>query len=71
VLDSRPLLLSLAIEAAPLRVPPLARFAHRRSAYVATLVVKPEDYQPAALYETGTGVDVLWQFCGVPRLEGG
>ncbi len=66
--DARPLLLALALEAAPLGVVRLARPAWRRSAYVATLVVEPDDYEPACLVETGDGVDVLWQYCGNPRL---
>jgi hypothetical protein len=39
--DARPLLLALTLEAAPLGVVRLARYAWRRSAYVATLVVEP------------------------------
>lgn len=40
--DARPLLLALALEAAPLGVVRLARYAWRKSAYVATLVVDPD-----------------------------
>jgi len=39
--DARPLFLALALEAAPLGVVRLARFAWRRSAYVATLITGP------------------------------
>jgi hypothetical protein len=67
--DARPLLLVVALEAAPLGVVRLARPAWRRSAYVATLVVGPDDYEPA-LVETGSGVDVLWRYCGNPKLAG-
>jgi hypothetical protein len=48
----------------------LARYAWRRSAYVATLVVDPDDYEPAGIVETGSGVDVLWRYRGNPRLAG-
>jgi len=65
--DARPLFLALALEAAPLGVVRLARPAWRKSAYVATLVVKPDDYQPAFV-ETNEGIDVLWSYCGNPRL---
>jgi len=68
--DARPLFLALALEAAPLGVVRLARPAWRRSAYVATLVVEPDDYQPAGLIETESGIDVLWQYCGNPKLAG-
>ena len=65
--DARPLFLALVLEAAPLGVVRLARPAWRKSAYVATLVVKPDDYQPAFV-ETSEGIDVLWSYCGNPRL---
>jgi len=70
VSDARPLFLALALDAAPLGVVRLARPAWRRSAYVATLVVEPDDYEPAGLIETESGIDVLWQYCGNPRLAG-
>ena len=41
--DARPLLLALALEAAPLGAVRLARYAWRRSAYVATLVIEPDE----------------------------
>ncbi|MBM3332726.1 hypothetical protein FJY68_12920 [candidate division WOR-3 bacterium] len=66
--DSRPYLLALALEAAPLGAVRLARPGRRRSAYVATLRVEPDDYQPAGLIPTESGIDVLWQFCGSPRM---
>ena len=67
--DARPLFLALALEAAPLGVVRLARPAWRRSAYVATLIVDPDDYEPA-LIETRSGIDVLWRYRGNPRLAG-
>jgi hypothetical protein len=67
--DPRPLFLALALEAAPLGVVRLARPAWRRSAYVATLVVEPDDYQPAFV-ETNKGIEVFWSYCGNPRLTG-
>ena len=68
--DARPLFLALALEAAPLGVVRLARPAWRRSAYVATLVIDPDDYEMAGLIETGSGVDVRWRYRGNPRLAG-
>ena len=68
--DARPLFLALALDAAPLGVVRLARAGWRRSAYVATLVVEPGDYQPVGFIETESGVDVLWRYCGNPRLAG-
>jgi hypothetical protein len=65
--DARPYMLALALEAAPLGAVRLARPAWRKSAYVATLVVKPDDYQPAFV-ETDEGIDVLRSYCGHPRL---
>jgi len=41
--DARPLFLALALEAAPLGVVRQARFAWRRSAYVVTLVLHPDN----------------------------
>jgi len=68
--DARPYMLALTLEAAPLGAVRLAKPAWRKSAYVATLVVEPDDYQPAGLIETESGIDVLWQYCGNPRLAG-
>ena len=68
--DARPLFLALALEAAPLGVVRLARPAWRRSAYVATLVIDPDDYEMAGLVETDSGVEVLWWYRGNPRLAG-
>lgn len=68
--DARPFVFALALEAAPLGVVRLARPAWRRSAYVATLVVDPDDYEPAGVIETDSGVDVLWRYCGNPKLAG-
>lgn len=67
MVDARPLFLAFALEAAPLGVVRLAGPAWRKSAYVATLVVRPDDYQPAFV-ETNEGIDVLWSCCGHPRL---
>jgi hypothetical protein len=40
--DARPLFLALALDAAPMGVVRLARFAWRRSAYVTSLVSEPD-----------------------------
>jgi hypothetical protein len=69
--DARPLFLALVLEAAPMGVVRLARTPWRRSAYVATLVVEPDDYQPAGLVDTESGIDVLWRYCGNPKLARG
>jgi len=70
MLDARPLFLALALEAAPMGAVRLSRSMGQKSAYVATLVVEPDDYQPAGLVETASGVDVLWWYRGNPRLAG-
>ncbi len=66
--DSRAVLLTLALEATPVRVSCYARLARHKTAYVATLVMNPDDFRPVGLYETESGVDVLWRFSGNPRL---
>jgi len=68
--DARPLFLALALEAAPMGAVRLMRSLWQKSAYVATLVVEPDDYQPVGLIKTGSGVDVLWSYRGNPRLAG-
>jgi hypothetical protein len=68
--DARPLFLALVLEAAPMGAVRLMRSSGQKSVYVATLVVEPDDYQPAGLIETGSGVDVLWLYRGNPRLAG-
>ncbi|GEM_PF-2089366 len=68
--DARPLFLVLALEAAPMGAVRLMRSSGQKSAYVATLVVEPDDYQPVGLIETGSGVDVFWSYRGNPRLAG-
>jgi hypothetical protein len=66
--DSRALLLTLALEATPTGVSRFARFCRQKSAYVATLVYKPDDFEPGAFIETDSGIDVCWRYRGNPRL---
>ena len=65
--DSRALLLALALEATPPGVSRFARFCRQKSSYVATLVYKPDDFEPGTFLETETGIDVCWRYRGNPR----
>ena len=66
---SRALLLALAIEATPAGVSRLARFGRQKSAFVATLVLEPDDYGVIGFLSTESGFDVLWRRLTGPRLE--
>ncbi len=45
------------------------RFCRRKESYVATLLLRPEDYQLLGLVEQEDGVDLLWQYIGCPSLQ--
>jgi len=66
---TRALLLALAIEASPGCDPRPVRFRKHKTAYVATLLVRPEEYRLLGLVDTGLGMDLLWQETGSPKLE--
>jgi hypothetical protein len=62
------LLLVLALEATPAGVSRLARFARRKTAFVATLLADPAAYEVKGFMLTDDGMDVLWQATAAPRL---
>jgi hypothetical protein len=62
------LLLALALEAAPDDARRFVRFRRRKTAFVATLLVRPEEFEMLGLVECDDGVDVLWRQTGQPRL---
>jgi hypothetical protein len=65
---TRALLLALALEATPAGASRLARFARRKTAFVATLLVDPAAYVVKGFLPTEDGIDVLWQTTAAPRL---
>lgn len=65
---TRALLLALAVEAAAPRATSLARFHKRKTAFVAGLVIRADEYRMYGLVEDDQGVDVLWRWTGRPRL---
>lgn len=65
-LSARALLLVMALEAAPAGVSRFARFGRKKSAYIATLVYEPGDFEFGAFVETGDGVDGYWRYRGNP-----
>jgi hypothetical protein len=64
----RSLLLTLALETAPGDHRHYARFGRRKTAFVATLLVRPEEFEMLGLVECVDGIDVLWRQTGQPRL---
>lgn len=63
------LLLAFAIETAPADGRRFARFRRRKTAFVATLLVRPDEYEMLGLVDGVDGVDVLWRATGQTRLE--
>jgi hypothetical protein len=64
----RALLLTLALEAASGDHRHFARFGRCKAAFVATLLVRPEEFEMLGLVECVDGIDVLWRQTGQPRL---
>jgi len=60
MLSTRVLILALALEATPAGASRLARFARHKTAYVATLLVAPGDYEVKGFLPAEDGLDVLW-----------
>ena len=69
MVNARALLLALALESSPANGRRFARFRRRKTAFVATLLVRPEEYEMLGLVDAEDGVDVLWRSTGRPRLE--
>jgi hypothetical protein len=68
--NTRALLLALALGATPAGISRFARFCRKKSAYVATLVYEPDDFDVGAFVDTGDGIDVCWRYRGNPRIVG-
>ena len=66
---ARALLLALAMESSPGSDRRYMRFRKRKTAYFATLVVRPEEYELLGLVDAGDGPDVLWEWTGTPRIS--
>lgn len=69
MLDSRTLLLALVLESSPGDDPKYTHFRRRKTAYVAMLVIRPQDYRLFGFVDSGTGIDLLWQHTGQPRVK--
>jgi hypothetical protein len=67
-MNPRALLLALALQATPQGKSRLARFARRKTACFATLLVDPRDFRLLGFIENEDGVDLLWQETRSPRL---
>jgi hypothetical protein len=67
MLSTRVLILALALEAAPAGASRLARFAKHKTAYAATLLVAPGNYEVKGFLPTKNGLDVLWCRTTGPR----
>lgn len=64
MVDARALALVLALESSSVGALRSVRFGRRKTAYVATLVVKPEEYELVGFLDTDSGVDLLWRHTG-------
>jgi len=62
------LLLTWLLEVSPHDVRGSVQFRRRKTAHVATLLVRPVEFEVLGLVECDDGVDVLWRQTGQPRL---
>jgi hypothetical protein len=69
VSSTRALLLALAMESSSGSDRRYLRFRKHKTAFFATLVLRPDEYAMLGLVEHPGGVDVLWDWQGVPRLR--
>lgn len=58
---TRGLILALTLVSGTMGTTRLVRFARRKSAYFATLLVRPEEYQLFGLVDGPDGIDLLWR----------
>jgi len=65
---TRALMLAFALESTAPGETRVTRFRRRKSAYFATLVVRPDDCRMFGLVDGTGGIDVLWRQTGSPRL---
>ena len=57
---ARALVLALALEAAEINGRP-THFRKRKSAYYATMLIRPEEYELLGLVDGPDGIDLLWR----------
>jgi len=65
---TKALLLALALEASAGNDRRYLRFRKHKTAFVATLLVRAEDFQLYGLVDAIDGVDLLWRSTAGPRL---
>ncbi len=65
---TRALLLALLLEASADDGPRRGLFRKHKTAFVATLLVQPDEYRLLGLVDGADGIDVLWEPTGNPRL---
>jgi hypothetical protein len=65
---TRALLLALALESSAGDDRRCWWFRKRKTAFVAALLVRPEDYRLFGLVEGADGIDVLWERTANPKL---
>ena len=68
MVKTRALLLVLALESASGSTGRYVRFSRRKHGYVATLLVRPDEYRLFGFLDGEDGLDLLWQYTGQPRL---
>ena len=64
----RALLLALALEASTGDNRQHLRFRKRKTAYFATLTVRPDEYDLFGMFESPDGIELLWRYTGRPRI---
>jgi hypothetical protein len=69
VSSARALLLALALESSSGDNTRPLRFRKRKTAYFATLTVRPEEYDLFGMFESSDGIELLWRYTGRPRLS--
>ncbi len=63
---TRSLLLAISLLSGTMGRTRLVRFARRKSAYFATLLVRPDEYCLFGLLDGPDGIDLLWRRCAGP-----
>ncbi|MFO7649817.1 MAG: hypothetical protein R6X13_00550 [bacterium] len=58
---TRSLLLAFSLLSGTMGTTRLVRFARRKSAYFATLLVRPDEYHLFGLLDGPEGIDLLWR----------
>lgn len=69
MLKTHALVLALVLASSVCKDNRWGRFCRRKESYVATLLLRPEDYRLLGLVEKEDGIDLLWQYTGCPGLQ--